>query len=241
MEKWNIVYYPNVFSSRLAMRNILPVILIVAILAVGGFYVFAPNGLSRPPHTNLLSSTSNSRSLTASSSGATTTTTARTSSSSVSTSPTTLTGSSSQTTLTSTARSTTSTTRTSTTSSSIGVFFYFESGSAVYLNNSQMETNITVTLVDNGSMALWPSAMKDKVPPGTSLVEGTWSAYYYDPSGSLICTAPRGCNPSLIPGVEDGGHIVVNMLVTGATVGEPLTLTYSSNGLTESYTLGVTG
>lgn len=131
------------------------------------------------------------------------------------------------------------------TSNSSATFFYLSVGSAVFLNESAMETNMTLAVANNGSDYLRPGAMKNVVPNGTTLVSGTWRASYYDPAGAYICTAPHGmgpigCGPSLLPAVADGGHIVVTFLITGATVGEPLTLAYSYNGVTESIQLTVT-
>lgn len=97
-------------------------------------------------------------------------------------------------------------------------------------------TNITVTLKDTGSNALKPKSMYPVVPPGTILVTNphTWDSFFWDNHGNFICEAPAwppGCG--FIPDTSNGGTIKVTFLVTGATLGENLTLiyTFSQDGL----------
>lgn len=139
---------------------------------------------------------------------------------------------------------TTSPTNSVSTSNAGVVSFYFIGGSAVLLNASTQEANVTVRLVNNGSDYLPPSVMKNKVPEGTTLVPGTWAASYFDPNGTYICTAPQGmgsvgCEGSLLPRVADGGRIVVSFLSTGARVGDTLSLAYSYNGDTQTIEFAV--
>ena len=133
-------------------------------------------------------------------------------------------------TTTSTTRSTTTAsttpTTTTTTTSTAEVSWYFESATAVY-NGSTGDTTITVKVVDNGSYTISPSRIHNVVPAGTKLVGG-WTAAYYSSSGAYLCTAGTGSGCS--PDIAGGGWVIVHMVVSGATEGETLSLTYSIGG-----------
>ena len=176
--------------------------------------------------TTLTTSTSTSSTTSSTSSASTTSITTYTT---VGTATTTSTTSTTASTTSTTSGTSTTTTTSSATSSTLS--FYFESATAVY-NSTSHETNVSVTLKDTGSISLKPSYLKDVVPPGTSLVAGTWLAYFYAADGSFICYIPQHCSSP--PDTSNGGRIRVTFLVTKATVGEMLTLTYTftQQGLT---------
>jgi hypothetical protein len=84
--------------------------------------------------------------------------------------------------------------------------------------------------VNTGYGNIPPRQIFDVVPPGTAIVSGTWIGYFYSSSGQLLCVVTSGSNPcqgQQPPDTGNGGTIRVTFLVTGASVGDNLTETYT--------------
>ena len=217
------------------MRPLLAVIGVAVILAAAVVVVALPGGTGVPTaRTSAGSSRSSSTGGAFTSTAAESSTYTTTSSTSTSTVVTTT-----STTRSTTTASTTSTTTATTPTSTTGTSWYFESVTAVY-NGSTGDTNITVKVVDNGSYTISPSRIHNVVPSGTTLVGG-WTAAYYSSSGAYLCTAGTGSGCS--PDIAGGGWVIVHMVVSGATEGETLSLTYSigdGGGKTVTHTVSFT-
>ncbi len=102
--------------------------------------------------------------------------------------------------------------------------FSFESASAVH-NPATGQTNITAVLLNSGTLPIKLGGIQGVPPPaGTQLVNGTFNSYFYSKNGSLI---PHGGGGP--PDTSYDGWIRVTYLVTGAFVGQVLTLTSTFN------------
>lgn len=118
--------------------------------------------------------------------------------------------------------------RSTVSSTSVGTLSFRIEGAAGVYDSSTHLTNISVTVVDTGSIALKPGVLQ--VPPSGTGIVGHATLQFFSAGGVQVYP----CHCGSPPDTANGGRIVSSYQVQGASPGERLTVTYSfsQDGLT---------